>query len=100
AAGTGADPRGLIALAQRTGRNGDPMVRQEIVRAHIQAELLRFLRYRTQTALSQGRTPGQEASVMKLAFGRYMKQMTETAVDLQGPAGLLAGADAPEGSAM
>jgi alkylation response protein AidB-like acyl-CoA dehydrogenase len=31
---------------------------------------------------------------MKLAFGRYMKHMTETAVNLQGPAGLLAGADA------
>ncbi len=94
AGGTGADPRGLITLARRVGRDRDPLVRQAIVGAHIQSELLRFLRYRTQTALSQGRAPGQEASVMKLAFGRYMKHMTETAVNLQGPAGLLAGADA------
>jgi acyl-CoA dehydrogenase len=100
AGGTGADPRGLIALAQGAGRQGDPVVRQFLVQAHIQAELLRFLRYRTQTALSQGRIPGQEASVMKLAFARYMKHMTETAIDLQGPAGLLVGADSPGASAM
>jgi len=100
AGGTGADPRGLIALAQGAGRQGDPVVRQAIVGAHIQAELLRFLRYRTQTALSQGRVPGQEASVMKLAFARYMKHMTETAIDMQGPAGLLSGADSPGASAM
>jgi alkylation response protein AidB-like acyl-CoA dehydrogenase len=100
AGGTGADPRGLIALARRFGRDRDPLVRQAIVGAHIQAELLRFLRYRMQTALSQGRAPGQEASVMKLAFGRYMKHMTETAVDLQGPAGLLAGPDLPGGNGV
>jgi alkylation response protein AidB-like acyl-CoA dehydrogenase len=94
AGGTGVSPEGLIALARSVGRNDDPVVRQAIVDAHIQSELLRFLRYRTQTALSQGRAPGQEASVMKLAFARYLKHITETAVNLQGPAGLLSGSDA------
>ena len=36
------------------GRAGDPLVRQAVVEAHLRSELLRFLRLRSQTALSQG----------------------------------------------
>ncbi|HEY8545004.1 MAG TPA: acyl-CoA dehydrogenase family protein [Acidimicrobiales bacterium] len=89
AGGGGIDPGALAALARQHGKAGDPVTRQEIVGVHIQAELLRFLRYRTQTALSQGRPPGQEASVMKLAHSRYMRALTRAAVRIQGPAGQL-----------
>ncbi|HEX6237366.1 MAG TPA: acyl-CoA dehydrogenase family protein [Acidimicrobiales bacterium] len=91
AGGTGVTPAGLVALARRFGRTDDPVLRQAIVDTHVRAELLRFLRYRSQTALSQGRTPGVEASVMKLAFARYLKALTEAAIAVQGPAGMVAG---------
>jgi alkylation response protein AidB-like acyl-CoA dehydrogenase len=87
----GADPEALMGLARRHGRQRDPLVRQAVVEAHVRHQVLRFLRYRTQTALSQGRPPGQEASVMKLAHVRYMHQLTATALAVQGPAGQLAG---------
>lgn len=87
AGGGNVDPTALAALARRLGRNRDPVVRQAVVDAHVRSEILRFLRYRTQTALSQGKAPGQEASIMKLAFARYMKLLTETALAIQGPAG-------------
>jgi acyl-CoA dehydrogenase len=93
AGGTGATPQALAAFAARFGTNADPVVRQRLVDAHIRYELLRFLRYRSQTALSQGRAPGAEASVMKLAFARYMQALTYTAIDAQGAHGLLGGAD-------
>ncbi|HEX6418226.1 MAG TPA: acyl-CoA dehydrogenase family protein [Acidimicrobiales bacterium] len=93
AGGTGATPEGLLALARAVGATGDPLSRQRLVDAHIRYELLRFLRYRSQTALSQGRRPGAEASVMKLAFARYMKALTEAAIHVQGAPGLLAGDD-------
>jgi alkylation response protein AidB-like acyl-CoA dehydrogenase len=93
AGGTGATPEGLVALARAVGATGDPLARQRLVDAHIRFELLRFLRYRSQTALSQGRRPGAEASVMKLAFARYMKALTEAAIGVQGAHGLLAGDD-------
>jgi acyl-CoA dehydrogenase len=93
AGGTGATPEGLVALARAVGATGDPLARQRLVDAHIRYELLRFLRYRSQTALSQGRRPGAEASVMKLAFARYMKALTEAAIGVQGAHGLLAGDD-------
>ena len=93
AGGTGATPEGLVALARAVGAVGEPLARQRLVDAHIRYELLRFLRYRSQTALSQGRRPGAEASVMKLAFARYMKALTEAAIGVQGAHGLLAGDD-------
>jgi alkylation response protein AidB-like acyl-CoA dehydrogenase len=93
AGGTGATPDALFALARRFARAGDPLARQALVDVYVRSELLRFLRYRSQTALSQGRAPGAEASVMKLAYGRLMKAMTEAAIDIQGPAGMLGRGD-------
>ncbi|HET6774055.1 MAG TPA: acyl-CoA dehydrogenase family protein [Acidimicrobiales bacterium] len=95
AGGVGATPAALVDLARSLGAATDPLGRQRLVDAHIRFELLRFLRYRSQTALSQGRRPGAEASVMKLAYARYMKALTEAAVDLQGAHGLLAGSEGP-----
>ena len=57
AGGTGVHPGG----ADRPGparRHPAPVLRQALVDVHIRFELLRFLRYRSQTALSQGRRPG------------------------------------------
>jgi alkylation response protein AidB-like acyl-CoA dehydrogenase len=93
AGGTGATPEALIAFVARFGATADPRVRQRLVDAHIRYELLRFLRYRSQTALSQGRRPGAEASVMKLAYARYMQALSTAAIDAQGAHGLLGGAD-------
>ena len=98
AGGVGATPEALLALARHTGASSDPLGRQRLVDAHIRFELLRFLRYRSQTALSQGRRPGAEASVMKLAYARYMKALTEAAIDIQGAHGLLTGSDGPTGT--
>jgi alkylation response protein AidB-like acyl-CoA dehydrogenase len=93
AGGVGATPAALVELARGFGTNARPLVRQRLVDAHIRYELLRFLRYRSHTALSQGRRPGSEASVMKLAYARYMKALTEAAVDVQGAHGMLGGDD-------
>ena len=58
---------------------------------------LRFLRFRAQTALSKGTRPGAETSVMKLAYARFMQQMTTAAIHLQGATGMLAGTHLPAG---
>jgi alkylation response protein AidB-like acyl-CoA dehydrogenase len=93
----GADPPGLIALARQFGVADHPVTRQAVVDAHLRSELLRFLRYRAQTALSQGTRPGAETSIMKLAYARFMQQMTTAAIHVQGPTGMLAGAELPNG---
>jgi acyl-CoA dehydrogenase len=93
----GADPPGLAALARQLGKGDDPLVRQAVVEAHLRGELLRYLRLRAQTALSQGRRPGAETSVMKLAYARFMQQMTNAAMHVQGATAMLAGDELPAG---
>lgn len=85
----GADPPGLMELARQLGRAHEPLVRQMVVEAHLRSELLRFLRLRSQTALSQGTRPGAETSVMKLAYARFMQQMTTAAIHVQGATAML-----------
>jgi alkylation response protein AidB-like acyl-CoA dehydrogenase len=93
----GADPPGLIALAQEHGVAGEPLIRQAVVDAYLRQELLRYLRLRSQTALSQGKAPGAETSIMKLAYARFMQQMTNAAMHVQGATAMLAGDHLPRG---
>ncbi len=88
---TGVDASALIRLAQERGRTDDPLVRDALAAAHIRQEILRFLRYRTLTALSQGRRPGSEASIMKLAYAEHLSELTAAALAVQGPLATLDG---------
>jgi alkylation response protein AidB-like acyl-CoA dehydrogenase len=88
---TGVDASALIDLARRYDRTDDPVIRQDLARAQVRQEVLRFLRYRTLTALSQGRRPGPEASIMKLAYAEHLSGLTQTALAIQGPLATLEG---------
>lgn len=78
-----------IALAAR--------FRQDIASAFTRYEILRYLGYRVQTAISQGRTPGPESSVMKLAFSQHIASTTDLLLNLEGPSGGLGVSAAPDG---
>ena len=86
----------LIQLARARGRSGDPLLRQALASTYIRAELLRFLGLRVQTAVSQGRMPGPEVSVLKLALSRHVAAAGDLSVDQLGAFGMLAGDDAPD----
>jgi alkylation response protein AidB-like acyl-CoA dehydrogenase len=85
----------LVNVARTEGRARDPIVRQDLARAHTRAEMLRFLRYRALTALSHGERPGPEGSVMKLSYARHVKAMTALALSIEGAGGMLDHPDAP-----
>ena len=90
AGGSGiSDPERVLQLAQQLGVRNDPLFRDRFTTIWIRNEIIRFLRLRSRTALSQGRRPGPEASVMKLAYARYVKQLGDLAITMQGPAGML-----------
>ncbi len=88
---TGVDADALIRLAQEFGRSGEPVMRRDLVDAHIRQEILRFLRYRTLTAVSRGERPGAEASIMKIAYAQHLSALTDTALAIQGPLATLDG---------
>jgi alkylation response protein AidB-like acyl-CoA dehydrogenase len=85
----------IARLARECGRTGDPVVRQGLADVHIHAEVLKYLGFRTFTALSQGRMPGPEASVMKLAVSAQQSRVGDLVMAIEGASGMLIDDDAP-----
>ena len=86
----------VAALARALGGVDDPVRRQAVASTYIGFELLRFLRLRLQTALSQGRAPGVEGSLLKLAFSRHTARLADLGVGLLGADALASGGRHPE----
>ncbi len=87
-AGGGTSFADVAALCREVGGVRDPVRRQEVAQAYIGFELLRYLGFRVQTALSQGRAPGAEASLLKLAFSRQSARLGDLGMALLGPSGI------------
>jgi alkylation response protein AidB-like acyl-CoA dehydrogenase len=83
----------LLELARAHGATADPLRRQEMAAAFTRYEVLRFLGYRVQTALSQHRLPGAEASVLKLAYSRHTAATADLAMAITGATGTLLGGE-------
>ncbi len=96
--GNGAGPglADLFALARSTGATKDPILRQHLASAHIRAEVMGYLGMQVRTAASKGQPPGPGASVLKVMAAWNSKCNAELALAMQGPAGMLADASAPE----
>ncbi len=95
--GTGIGFKDFVRLAREQGRADDPLLRQRLVDAYIDFELVRLLALRGQGAAKAGRTPGPEVSVLKLAVSQYVARNGDLALALEGADGMLLGADAPYG---
>ena len=80
----------ILDLARRCGRSADPLLRGQIAEFYTRVELLRYMNYRVQTALSQGRLPGPEASTTKLFLSQHMGLNGELFMSLVGANGMLA----------
>ena len=86
--GGSSDPMpGLLRLADRFQRRADPIVRQQLVDAHIRHQLIRFLGWRSQSAISRGEMPGPESSVLKLAHTSAISRLADLALAIEGPSG-------------
>lgn len=82
----------LFTLAESVPHNGrnaidDSGVRQRLADFYIRSRALKYIGYRSLTALSKGATPGPEASVGKLIMARMMADMSDFALEIQGTAG-------------
>ena len=90
----------LLELARSRGRTGDAPTRQELARAYIAQEVARVSSLRVQAAAEAAKRggPGGHAasivSIQKLAASLNLHRLGRAAVDVQGPYGMLAGADA------
>jgi len=96
--GGGASIKDLIKLAEATEINGRPAiedggVRRQIADFAVRRSGLKYTGQRGLSALSQGQTPGPEASIGKLVAAIMGLEMGEFGMELQGAAGILSGED-------
>lgn len=88
----------LVRMASAHGRTGDPVARQSMMAAYARLQLLKYLSWRVQTAISKGQQPGPESSVLKLALSRHQGLTGDLVMDLLGPEGTLLDYRHPEAS--
>ena len=81
---------GIIAYAKRTGVIDDPLILDRLARAGIGLDVLRLNALRSMTGLADG-APGPEASIGKLAWARWHRDLGELAMDVLGVAGTVTG---------
>tara|TARA_R110000824_G_scaffold366730_2_gene555616 strand:- start:145114 stop:146343 length:1230 start_codon:yes stop_codon:yes gene_type:complete len=89
-----ADVAELIKLARDTEIDGKPAisngaVRERIADWYVQAQGLKFTRFRTLTALSKGETPGPESSISKIIAAKKMQDLGSFGMDLQDMGGVI-----------
>ncbi len=77
--------RHVIDLARRSGLTGDPVMRQRLMTAHTGLQLMRWNALRSMGA----GVPGPEASISKLFWGTWHRDLCNLMIDLLGPAGLI-----------
>ena len=80
----------LAALARDHGAGADPMTRQRVAQAQIDAHVFKVVGLRNLTRAQHGQAPGPEASLTKLYWSEMDKRLQEIAVGLQGAYGALA----------
>jgi 3-oxochol-4-en-24-oyl-CoA dehydrogenase len=89
--GRGPTADDLLALVRAAGGAPDPVLRDRLVRAFCESEILRVLRLRTVSAVVAGRLPGPEASVGKALADAHGQHVMDLGRDLAGPHAMVAG---------
>jgi alkylation response protein AidB-like acyl-CoA dehydrogenase len=79
----------VAGRAAATGAIGDPLIRDRLTQAWVGLQVMRLSALRTLHSSASG-TAGGEASVMKLFWARWHRELGELAVDVEGIAGLSA----------
>jgi alkylation response protein AidB-like acyl-CoA dehydrogenase len=86
----------IAQLVRATGGGANPLLRQKVAETYMRYEIMRYLGLRVQTAISQGRQPGPESSVLKLALSLHMAATGDLVLALEGANGMLMGDTTPD----
>jgi alkylation response protein AidB-like acyl-CoA dehydrogenase len=74
----------LVTMARERGRLDDPAIRDRIAQAYVRVETMRFLGYRILTGVLTTGHIGPEASISKLYWSEYHRDVTRLALDVLG----------------
>jgi alkylation response protein AidB-like acyl-CoA dehydrogenase len=74
----------LVDEARRLGRNEDPVVRQELAKAYTKTEIMRYAGLRTLSEVVARKEPGPGASINKMFWSEYARDLGEWTMNLRG----------------
>ena len=87
----------LTALAEERGSTGDPLVRQELIKLRAMGSVANWSGQRAREAAKAGESPDSAANIAKLHGSHIGRAAQDLGPRILGPAGMLAGDDAPHG---
>jgi alkylation response protein AidB-like acyl-CoA dehydrogenase len=79
----------LMILAKSRGADKDPVIRQRLAWCYSKVQIMRYLGMRTLTQFMKGHHPGSDGAIFKLYWSEYHKVVSELAMDIMGPDGLV-----------
>ena len=74
----------MVGMARERGRLDDPVIRDRIAAAYCRVEIMRYLGYRILTGVLSTGVIGPEASISKVQWSEYHRDVTRLAVDILG----------------
>ena len=79
----------LVDLARANGTVDDPVLRQDLVRAWSELEILRYNQLRMLTVLVADGVPGPEMSIGKLYWASWHRRLGELGIRVRGASGMV-----------
>jgi alkylation response protein AidB-like acyl-CoA dehydrogenase len=98
--GGGSRMKLLRDLAESSGADQDPILRQRLMELYTLEEISRYTVLRLKAAKAQGKAPGPEANTAKLTMSRMTRLSREIGLAILGPHGTLMGPDTPSGGVV
>ena len=69
--------RRLLDLVRQLGREGDPLVRQQLASVYIGTEVARYTNLRAMEKVKAGQLPGPEMSIAKLSLTNNLRRLSD-----------------------
>lgn len=85
----GPDWKEIMELARSTGAMEDQAFREKLADWYVNAQGYKLTKFRTQTALSRGGTPGPENSIGKIITANHLQDICNSAIEMQDHYGLI-----------
>ena len=89
----GPDYSEIMEYARQTGAIKDQAFREKLADWYVQAQGYKLTKFRTQTALSKGETPGPENSIGKILTANQLQDICNSGIEMQDHYGLISDED-------
>lgn len=96
----GPDWKEIMEYAKNNGAMEDQAFREKLADWYVNAQGYKLTKFRTQTAMSRGETPGPENSIGKIITANHLQDICNSAIEMQDHFGLITDEDTAAADAI